>query len=87
MGAAEFHGATAPDGEAREESMNYRNGIALDPYGMPRVRTLGSIESQRLAQAYLRLTAYRHSESLSPRGFAIEATAKRIARALAVSVC
>jgi hypothetical protein len=87
--AADFHGGTtAVDGEAREESMNYKNGIALDTYGKPCVRTLGSIDSQRLAQAYIRLTdAYRHSESSSPRNSAIEAKARGIARALAVSVC
>jgi hypothetical protein len=67
--------------------MNYKNGIALDTYGKPSVRTLGSIESQRLAQAYIRLTdAYRPSENLSPRNSAIDAKARRIAHALAVAV-
>jgi hypothetical protein len=68
--------------------MNYTNGFALDTYGNSRTRTLGSIESQRLAQAYLRLTdAYRLAESPSPRSSAIDAKARSIARALAVSVC
>lgn len=68
--------------------MNYKNGIALDTFGNSSERTLGSIEPSRLAQAYLRLTdTYRHSDGLSPRNFAIDAKAKKIARALAVSVC
>ncbi len=80
-------GATALDSN-QEKRMNYKNGIALDMFGNSTERTLGSIESSRLAQAYLRLTdAYRLSDGLSPRNFAIDTKAKRIARALAVSVC
>ena len=68
--------------------MNYTNGFALDTFGNSHVRTLGSIESHRLAQAYLRLTdAYPRSESPSPRSSAIDAKARSIARALAASVC
>lgn len=68
--------------------MNYRNGITEDSFGHAYGRTLDSIEPLRLAQAYLRLIdAYRPSESISPRNSAIDATARRIARALAVSFC
>ena len=68
--------------------MNYRNGFALDTFGSSHVRTLGSIESHRLAQAYLRLTdAYPRSESPSPLSSAVDAMARNIARALAASVC
>jgi len=38
-----------------EERMDYRNGTAVDTYGCIHVRTLNSIEPERLAQAYLRL--------------------------------
>lgn len=68
--------------------MNYTNGFAVDSYGNSYMRTLGSIDSHRLAQAYLRLTdAYRLSKNPSPRSSAIDAKARNIARALAVSVC
>ncbi len=80
-------GATALDSN-QEKRMNYTNGTTLETFGSSSERTLGSIESSRLAQAYLRLTdAYRISDGLSPRNTAIEAKAKRIARALAISVC
>ena len=79
--------ATALDSN-QEKRMNYKNGTTLDTFGNSSERTLGSIESSRLAQAYLRLTdAYRLSDGPSPRNFAIDEKAKRIARALAVSVC
>ena len=85
--AVQLPGATALDSN-QEKRMNYKNGIALDTFGNSSERTLGSIESSRLAQAYLRLTdAYRLSDGPSPRNSAIDAKAKRIARALAVSVC
>lgn len=68
--------------------MNYENGITEDSYGYSYVRTLNSIEPQRLAQAYLKLVgAYRPSENSSPRNSAIDATARKIARALARSLC
>jgi len=68
--------------------MNYENGITEDAHGYAYARTLNSIEPQRLAQAYLKLIdAYRPSESTSPRNSAIDATARRIARALAISLC
>jgi hypothetical protein len=68
--------------------MNYENGTTKDSYGYAYGRTLGSIEPQRLAQAYLKLVdAYRPLESSSPRNTAIDATARRIARAIAVSLC
>jgi hypothetical protein len=68
--------------------MNYANGVTEDSYGYGYVRTLNSIEPQRLAQAYLKLVdAYQPSESTSPRNSAIDATARRIARALAISLC
>ena len=72
----------------QEETLNYTNGFALDTYGTSHKRTLGSIESHRLAQAYLRLTdAYPRSESPSPRSTAIDAKARSIAHALAIAVC
>lgn len=68
--------------------MKYENGITEDSYGYAYPRTLNSIEPQRLAQAYLKLIdAYRLSESSSPRNSAIDLTARRVARALAVSLC
>lgn len=68
--------------------MNYTNGFARDSYGNSHERTLGSIESHRLANAYLRLTdAYPRSEIQSPRNSAVDAKARSIARALATSVC
>jgi len=68
--------------------MHYANGVTEDSYGYGYVRTLNSIEPQRLAQAYLKLVdAYQPSESTSPRNSAIDATARRIARALAISLC
>ncbi len=71
-----------------EDRMNYENGTTEDSYGYTYGRTLSSIEPQRLAHAYLRLIdAYRPSESPSPRNTAIDATARRIARAMAVSLC
>jgi hypothetical protein len=71
-----------------EDGMNYENGTTEDSYGYAYRRTLSSIEPQRLAQAYLKLVdAYRPSESPSPRNIAIDATARKIARAIAVSLC
>lgn len=68
--------------------MDYRNGTAVDTYGCIHVRTLNSIEPERLAQAYLRLLhAFRPAERFSPRNVAIDAKAKRIGSALAVSLC
>ena len=68
--------------------MNYENGTTEDSYGYAYVRTLNSIEPQRLAQAYLKLIdAYRPADSSSPRNSAIDRTARKIARALAVSLC
>ena len=68
--------------------MKYENGITEDSYGYAYARTLKSIEPQRLAQAYLKLIhAYRPSERSSPRNSAIDATARKVARALAVSLC
>jgi len=71
-----------------EDRMNYENGTTEDSYGYAYGRTLSSIEPQRLAQAYLKLIdAYRPSESASPRNAAIDSTARKIARAIAVSLC
>ena len=68
--------------------MNYENGTTEDSYGYAYVRTLNSIEPQRLAHAYLKLIdAYRPADSSSPRNSTIDATARKIARALAVSLC
>lgn len=68
--------------------MNYKNGTTEDSYGYAYVRTLSSIEPQRLAQAYLKLVdAYRPLDNSSPRNSAIDATARKIARALAISFC
>ena len=68
--------------------MNYRNGIGVDSSGYVNARTLNTIEPQRLARAYLKLIdAYQPSDNTSPRNGAIEATARRIASALAFSLC
>lgn len=68
--------------------MKYENGITEDSYGYAYARTLNSIEPQKLAQAYLKLIdAYRPSESSSLRNSAIDSRARKIARALAVSLC
>jgi DNA helicase HerA-like ATPase len=66
---------------------DYKNGIGVDGYGHVHARTLGTIEPQRLARAYLRLIeAYRPSDGTSSRNGAIDATARRIAGALAFSL-
>lgn len=67
--------------------MNYENGTTEDSYGYTYARTLNSIEPTRLAHAYLKLIdAYQPSDGTSPRNSAIDATARKIARALAVSL-
>lgn len=68
--------------------MDYRNGTAVDTFGCKYVRTLNSIEPERLAQSYLRLLhAYRPAESMSSRNVAIDAKAKVVGCALAGSLC
>lgn len=74
--------------DEKGKRMNYQNGTTQDTYGYAFARTLGSIEPTRLAQAYLKLVdAYWPLNSASPRNSAIDAMAKKIARALAVSLC